>query len=291
VPAAAYVRSRAPSGAGIAWADPRVTLKLSEPPDTFSLDAGEIAAATWGALGAWSAPDCTGLSLTLAPERAASQKVGRDHTNRLVIRTGAWCRDPDALTGCHDHSQVAITTLFLRNNPGQPDDGRILEADIEINSIDFAWAVIPDGPVSGRDYLDKLDLGSVVTHEVGHFVGLAHTCLGPDDEPITDDRGEPVLACGNAPSEVRETTMYPFTDPVDVRQRTLTADDARAACEIYRPLPNDDPVAGFVGPCTVGGAPAAAAGAPPLAMLAAAAAVACLRRRPRRGRRQHRRPH
>jgi hypothetical protein len=281
-PAAAYVRSRSPSGAVIAWADPRVTLKLSEPPATFPLDAGEIATATWGALGAWSAPACTGLSLTLAPGSAASQKVARDNTNRLVIRTGAWCRDPDALTGCHEHSQVAITTLFLRKNPGAPDDGRILEADIEINSIDFAWAVIPDGPVSGRDYLDKLDFGSVVTHEVGHFVGLAHTCLGPDDEPMTDDGGEPVLACGNAPSEVLETTMYPFTDPVDVRQRTLTADDVRGACEIYPPLPNDDAVVGFVGPCAVGGAPAATSAAAMLAMLAGAAAVACLRRRRRR---------
>ena len=52
-----------------------------------------------------------------------------------------------------------------------------------------------------------------------------------------DDQGNPVPDCSSIPaaaqSLIEDATMYPFMTPFDVKLRTLTDDDARAACEMY----------------------------------------------------------
>lgn len=100
--------------------------------------------------------------------------------------------------------------------------GEIYDADIEINSS-FNQITITDDPTKVNT-----DLQAVVTHEVGHFIGLAHS---PDPD-----------ACMNA-SYV----------PGSLTQRTLTPDDIAAICATYpanRNVPcNTVPRGGFSGTC------------------------------------------
>ena len=194
------------------------------------------------------------------------------------MRTGAWCRDPADMTNCHDVSQVALTTVFSRNHPGAFDDGLILEADIEINDVDYQWAVIPDGPISAVDYLGEYDLTSALTHEAGHFIGLAHVCGLPGDPVRYDDHGDPTPECTAIGAEqyqvITSATMYPTMNPADVSLRSLSDDDIEAACTLY-------PATSTV----VGGCDVAPSGAAPGGARIGALALTLLLARRRRARR------
>ncbi len=82
------------------------------------------------------------------------------------------------------------------------DTGEIIDADIEINSTDFDVTV--DG--SGTD------LQAILTHEVGHFLGMAH-----------------------AATANQTATMRASWDGVGTDLRNLSDDDVAGICDIYPP--------------------------------------------------------
>jgi hypothetical protein len=103
--------------------------------------------------------------------------------------------------------------------------GEIFDADIEINST---------VELSSTDVVapGKYDLLSVLTHEVGHFLGLAHS---PD------------------PDSTMQSIYEVGTDGF----RTLSDDDIQGICAIYppdRPTENCDfaPRGGFASECALG---------------------------------------
>jgi hypothetical protein len=245
--AQAYIRARTEvTDVPYFWHDPRVILEMAVPPDGIGISATDLRTASTAALRAWSKPalSCTEVALQVAPDMVEDQIAKRDGHDRIILRTGAWCRDPTAMTDCHDADLVALTTWFVRNAPGAPDDGQILEADIEVNTVDFSFAMIPNGMVSARDYLDHYDLTSALTHEAGHFLGLAHDCRQSGEIVFVDQHGVAAPACSSTAAQtpaILDDTMYPVLNPVDVKQRTLAPDDTQAACDIYPlgSLPND----------------------------------------------------
>jgi hypothetical protein len=251
LPAAGYVRARDKmTGAPLFWLEPRQALEVARPPDGLGVSAADLREAALQAVTAWSFPKigCTGVDLRLEPGLTDSQFAGRDGKNRIIMRTGLWCHDPDAptplLMHCYDPAALAITSMFSRANPGKLDDGQMFEADIEINAVgDYWWTLIPDGPFSARDYDTLYDLASVLTHETGHFIGLEHTCLLPGAAVLQDDKGNETVDCDFLPDAdrvaIQEGTMYPRMNAADVNLRTLTADDIRAACEIYPAMENE----------------------------------------------------
>ncbi len=180
--------------------------------------------------------------------------------------------------GPADWSTVALTTVLY-----DPGTGRVFDADLEVNGWDGVAAPLPSvttAPQHGyyvtcekqqpdwpkcSSYGDAgcyaYDLRNTVTHEAGHFIGLAHPCGDP---------GTPSCALPPPPGEVPydQRAMYPATEIGDVQKRALSADDVAGVCAIYPPP-------GGCG-CAAGGAPGALA-----ALFAALALRPRLRRRGR----------
>ena len=188
--------------------------------------------------------------------RKSVEVNGKDYTNVLKFRDASWCRPAtkDAPAKCYSDSSAGITTATFVDDGGMRD-GAIVDADIEINGVNFSISV--DGVTLGVVGCNA-ELANTLTHELGHLHGLEHTCLASGDPPRVDGNGNPVPECQSTTDPtITEATMYPFQDCGETKKETLEADDIAAICTIY-PTANDPhscaPVdASSPGCCSVGG--------------------------------------
>jgi hypothetical protein len=227
---------------------------------------------------------CSYLDLELSePERG---EVGLDGTNLVIYREDRWCRpatgdDPEE---CYDPSAAGLTTLFFIDDADSDRNGAILDADIELNAVDFAIAV--DGQTTHPERCAS-EISNTFTHEVGHLMGLDHTCFAGGDR-LVDDEGNPQQNCDPVDllsAEIVDATMYNFQDCGETKKASPEADDIDAVCTIYPkaadPGECSAPAIEDKGCCAVAGSrPLSPASALPLLGLALAALLA-LRRRPR----------
>jgi MYXO-CTERM domain-containing protein len=169
--------------------------------------------------GQWTDADCggrtPGFEIRLGEERAlcdvAQYVSGEGNTNAIAIVHDDWSE-----RALHDDAAFALTTTFFLLNTGE-----IIDADMELNEDDWDFAVCPEeGCMDGA-----VDLENTITHEAGHFFGLAH-------------------------NQVPESTMWACADAGEVFKRDLEADDIEGICTIYGPaaLPDEcrfEPRGGF----------------------------------------------
>ena len=154
------------------------------------------------ALAAWTSVDCGGgpptiqifdLGAVVCDEVEYNQHGG--NANILIFQDDVWPLD----TGAGGVDTLALTTVTY-----DVDKGDIYDADIEVNTANntFTTNDMP-GPTD-------VDLLAVLTHETGHFLGLAHS----------QDPTATMFA-----SYVMGTTTI----------RTLQPDDQAAICAAYPP--------------------------------------------------------
>jgi hypothetical protein len=228
------------------------------------------------AFGAWQKADCGGGTPGIVVQNLGDVACGdveynskAGNTNVLVFRDGGWPHP-------NSSQQLALTTVTFN-----PTTGEIYNADIEVNSADYTFtdvSAVPDDANFGS--LGLNDLLSVLTHETGHFLGLAHTTEG----------------------EATMFASYSSGSKDDaIKFRSLEQDDITGICDIYPPATIDPaacnpiPRHGFspdcreaqVVGCSVGRpyeeeSDAAPSRAAQLGLLAAAALAAGRRRRARR---------
>ena len=143
------------------------------------------AARTWGP-DAVTCPDGSPpyleLVTSMADDGATAPPVAYDGHNSVVFETEGWSGS--------DPSEVAVTYTFTQ--PG----GRVVDADLRVNAAYHSFANLDPGV--GGDVL-AFDLQNAITHELGHLLGLGHTCLlDPEDPRPVDDRGNAVPYCSDA---------------------------------------------------------------------------------------------
>jgi len=224
-------------------------------------------------------------------------QVGFDGVNRILYREDTWC-PPGVEPGdgrCYPEEATAITTIFHVDNPARSDDGDIIDADIELNSVHYAMASQCETECQTDGDGDVEDLQNTLTHEVGHVIGLDHPCWSPRrdgngnpiGEPPLDGEGNPAPPCdpeSDLPSEITEATMFARQAPREIKKRTLEPDDIAGFCDLYPAAQDPDscsPIGLDEGGCQITDAedPTAMSGWLLLLALAAITARACTRNR------------
>ncbi|HEY4059244.1 MAG TPA: MYXO-CTERM sorting domain-containing protein, partial [Kofleriaceae bacterium] len=168
-------------------------------------------------------------------------EVGRDMKNVIKFRDDSWCRPKIGNDAAHCYENTAaagLTTATYVDDAHSDRDGAIVDADIELNGAYFA--ISDDGNTLGDRSNSLSDLRNTLTHEMGHLLGLEHTCLASGDPPRIDGNGNDVPLCGlTSDPAITEATMYPFQDPGETKKRSLEADDIAGICTVYPTA--DDP--------------------------------------------------
>jgi matrixin len=165
-------------------------------------DHDELRAAVERAFQAWVGVSCPGggePSIKLTPLDDVScrqQEFNQDGPNANAIIF----RDTDFQYTDIDNT-IAKTTVTYDVNTGE-----IKDADIEVNTTYNEFSL---GDAPG----DLYDLQAVMAHEVGHFLGIAHTQA----------------------FEHPDATMFASYAPGQTQQRDLSPDDVEAVCAIYPP--------------------------------------------------------
>jgi MYXO-CTERM domain-containing protein len=279
----AYQRSAAGEGLCQYWPDPAspsvrsVSYEVSDPRDTPACrSGGNPVEAIRSSFDAWSAASmadgsapCTDMQLSFQGI-TTDTATGADGKNRIAIRRGP-CSGPHSVVppgapciaagtcaddlGCWDHDRLlALTTVTYRVSTGA-----ILDADVEVNAGNggdedegfFVTCIDPPAPVCSEERRAGcigMDLRNTMTHEVGHFLGLAH-------------------------SNLRASTMFARAAQGETRMRVLSADAVEGMCDIY-------PLGGAVKTCGSHAEGCSTVGAKDT-WLALAALAFLLRRRPR----------
>ncbi len=236
-PAVAYVRTTTEtSGVPVQWNEKCivVTIDLRGSKD---VPLPDIATTLARAVNNWTSRtgSCGGLLLASRPAYKVLD-VDADGLPAVIFRNDAWQRPGHPP---HDPAAIGLTTVMYVNTPGLPGDGTILDADIELNNVNYTFTTDPANAVARPD-TQIADLENTLTHELGHVQGLAHTCwdhLTPT--PPLDSNGMPIPDCNDPmlPASITTTTMYPYaTMPGETSKRTLSPDDVAGVCQVYQPL-------------------------------------------------------
>jgi hypothetical protein len=203
-----------------------------------------------------AAESCSYLQLVSEGRRAV--ETGRDNVNVIKFRDQSWCRpaSQDDPARCHPEAAAGITTATYVDDPTSDRDGAIVDADIELNGVSFAIGV--DGQSLGTSPCLS-ELQNTLTHELGHLIGIEHSCRASGDPDRVDDQGSPVPSCqSTSDPTITEATMYNFQECGEVKKETLEPDDIAGLCGIY-PAADDPGTCEAVGEgpgcCQTGGGP------------------------------------
>lgn len=177
---------------------------------------------------------CSYMNLVEKPRKQV--EAARDYANVIKFRDTEWP---------HQSAAAGVTTVSFVNDPSSERDAEIVDADIELNSVHFAISASGQSLGTGAC---KSDLANTLTHELGHLLGLEHTCLAPGDPARVDNSGRAVPECASLPptSPIRETTMYNYQTCGETMKADLTQDEVDAMCVTY-PLARDPGTCGAVG--------------------------------------------
>jgi hypothetical protein len=260
-----------------------------------------VTAALDASVATWNSTGCSYFSLKVDPPEAGGNATMERPTgkNFVVFRNDSWC-PPDPKEPCYDTSATALTTVFYIDKPGDANDGQILDADVELNNVNFAFTVDGTRP-AGSGSKTVADIQNTLTHELGHLLGLDHTCYdgwnpcqadghckanslscqSEDDCIPLDDHGQRIPRCTDVLStDVTDATMFNYAQAMDTSKRTLSQDDIDGVCGIY-PLAHDPGVCSRVDTAGETGCAAGAGRSPTSAGLALLLALALLAARRR----------
>lgn len=189
----------------LAWTRRCTSISVSDAQPPRDLSIAEVQDVLRTGLAAWTTADCggapTGLAVDVLAEANACSEASH-YTSGANVHSVMFVREGWSNERGHDPRAYALTFVWH-----DPTTGVIRDADMEINESRGQYAICPElGCTDGR-----IDLPNVLTHELGHYFGLAHT---PDDV---------------------NATMHASAPPGETGKRTLAEDDVAGICAMYPP--------------------------------------------------------
>ncbi len=229
--AEAYVRTRTTNTQiPMAWSTSclNVEFLLGSGPENVSKELFQTAVSEAAAQWSSATAECPKMFITVSPSSATKGYVEADGVNKIQFRTDAWersVRDPKDVK-VYLPNELAITSVFASNKTGE-----IFDTDIELNAVNAQWGDLVENPQLAKSS-NMHDLQNTLTHELGHVIGLDHTCNGGGQSNFFDHESKPVPTCPGS-IEMQETTMAAIVMPGDTLRRSLSADDKKGVCDIY----------------------------------------------------------
>lgn len=222
----AFTRAAGPKSREPAiWETAPIELRISVPTLPPYLSATDATAALAAAADLWrlEAP-CGHLQFVIGS--TATTAVGPDGINVVAFRGRAWCRNSVERPGnCYDPRRAANTTL---NFAGDSRHEHIIDADIELNAVDFHWELDAESNAPGTAHLPR-----AFAHELGHVLGFGHPCAAPGERQSSflDTDGAPLSRCTEAPLNSADSLLAPQSGSGNSAH--LSRDDVRGVCETY----------------------------------------------------------
>jgi hypothetical protein len=187
----------------LAWTRPCSEIAFSADARSAHLSADEVMAVFTRSIATWEAVECggtpLGMDLEIIPDPSTCTdplyRDGAGNVNAIMFVADWGERE-------YDPAAFAVTTVWHRRSTGE-----ILDVDMEINERQGPFGICP---AEGCPEMETVDLENVVTHELGHYFGLAHSA-----DP--------------------EATMYASAVAGETLKRDLSEDDIAGICEIYPP--------------------------------------------------------
>lgn len=175
-----------------AWETPCISIYLNED-GTDRMPFESVSDIVAKSVSAWNVPEVSSLRMFYAgltnETRVGYNPYTTRNANIIVFRDDAWDEDPTIM---------ALTSVVFRNS-----SGKIYDADIEINTFQYAFGIVTPRSKGGL-----IDLQNTLTHELGHVIGLDH-------------------------SDVEDATMFPYSTNGVTYMQTLDDDDRAAIAAVY----------------------------------------------------------
>lgn len=197
------------SGAPLAWRERCVSYSVigrERQSPAFDDDSFDIRDAIDASFGGWMEVQCDGQPLAVSLQQTIPLgKCDVPQHNSKGFNANSIAFVEDWLERGHPENAYGITVLVFDTSSGE-----ILDADMQINET--AGTI---GFCRSQCGGDGVDLQNVVTHEVGHFLGLGH-------------------------SDIVNASMYGNSLRGEVGKGFLNEDDVEGACAIYGGLEAPD---------------------------------------------------
>lgn len=242
--ASAYVRARTDAGVPLRWPGDCVYMQ----PDsggTPDLDDSDSATLQSTVEHNWDDPLAGQSYIALKYDAPAKLEAALDGINMIKFRTDVWCHGGNAKDTCYSSVATAITSVLFVED-GHSGAGTILDTDVEMNDVNFIFTNLPTMPTNVPAGRSVADLQNTLTHELGHVLGLDHTCSAPGTPASeVDDTGAFPPACDALASlppaeqtKIETATMYPTYSNGETSKRTPHPDDL-AGVELDYPTASD----------------------------------------------------
>lgn len=198
-----------------------ISISSAQPPH--SLTTEQVQQVFRDAIATWSAVDCGGIDpsphfmIDVLTDLNACTRSGHNGRGNNV-NSIMFVADEREWTQTRGWSPVAFAVTLAWH---LQETGEIVDVDMEINEGRGTWTICDAGgcddggticPLSGcgRDG-GPVDLQNVITHELGHYLGMGHTT-----------------------AEHVDATMYASAQFGELTMRDLATDDVAGLCDAYR---------------------------------------------------------